>query len=338
MTTPVSGVFTLGTTTTVTTTLPGQTGQFTLAGVAGQVLRLTVSNVSSSTSGTYVGVYVYAPNYSYVGGTGTNAGGPSASIDLPALPSTGTYTISISGVPAWSTFSTQVLFALSSGGGGSSGGALPTNGTPTDVALSTPGGTVDLTFDAATGEEVGIQLSQLTLNGGTNDSLQYSLVPPVGSPYSPLTCYENSSGCNVQYMSLAYTGTYKLSLTAQSGLTGSVKAQAWKYVALTGTMVTGSPATVTTSVNGQTARYTYGGNSGQLLRLSLSNASSSTGASYISVYIYAPNWTYVGGTSVAPGGTASVDLPALPSTGSYKVNFSAGPPGKFSVQALLAPR
>ena len=72
--------------------------------------------------------------------------------------------------------------------------------------------------------------------------------------------------------------------------------------------------------------------------VSLSNASSPTGASYISVHIYAPDWSYVGGTSVAPGGTASVDLPALPSSGAYKVNFSAGPPGRFSVQALLAPR
>ena len=77
-------------------------------------------------------------------------------------------------------------------------------------------------------------------------------------------------------------------LTAQTGLTGTVKVRARKYVPLTGTLFINSPLTVTTNTTGQTGRYTFAGTAGQLLRLSLSNASSATGVTYIGVYVFAP--------------------------------------------------
>ena len=116
--------------------------------------------------------------------------------------------------------------------------------------------------------KLAIDLSQLVLNGGTNDSVQFSLVPPVGSPYSPITCFENGTRVQRYFPSLFYSGRYKLRLAAQTGLTGSVSVRARKYVPLTGTLFINSPLTLTTNTTGQTGRYTFDGTAGQFCAVS----------------------------------------------------------------------
>jgi YD repeat-containing protein len=341
----VTGVLTIGTPVTSTTTAAGQMAQYTFSGTAGQQLNVNLSNFTTSVSGASLQASVVKPDGSALSNnafTAANTAPSPYSVILPVLPATGTYTLQLSPVASGnvqqtSTFSGQVLVAT--GTGGTPGGTLPTDGTAKDVTFVTPGEIVELSFAVVAGEEIAIYLEQLVLNGGTNDSVQFSLIPPVGSAYSPVSCYETGAGCNSTYLTLGYSGTYKLRLVAQSGLTGSVRIKAWKYVALSGPISIGTPLTVTTQTPSQTGRYTLSGTAGQTLRLTLSNASSSTGAAGISVSVFAPDWTTVGFKNVSVGGTASLDLPALTLSGTYSVNVNGYPYGKtFSVQVLIAPR
>ncbi|WP_386066034.1 IPT/TIG domain-containing protein [Tahibacter sp. UC22_41] len=91
-----TGTLTAGSAATVSVTRPGQAARYTYAGTAGQLLRLTTSGTTTTAPASQrVAVYVYKPDGScllsgcayYLANTGT--GGYS---DLPALPTTGTYT------------------------------------------------------------------------------------------------------------------------------------------------------------------------------------------------------------------------------------------------------
>ena len=341
---PVTAALTSGVASTLSTSTPGQRALFTFSGTAGQQLTLSLSG-STSIAGAMVSLIVLAPSGAQINWSGRTLTSTAVPIPLSALTQTGTYSVYLAPMYYSDPASTVTTFTASltvnpTAGPGTDGGPLPTDNSLKNVTFVTPGETVDLSFNAANGDEVSIDLSQLVLNGGTNDSVQFRLVPPVGSPYSPLTCSENGSGCGATYTGLFYSGTYKLRLTAQTGLTGTLKVRARKYVPLTGTLFINSPLTVTTNTTGQTGRYTFDGTAGQLLRLSLSNASSATGVTHIGVYVFAPapDYSYVGGIGVAPGGTQSTDLPALPSTGTYRIDFYGSPPGTFSVRALVAPR
>lgn len=91
LSTDTTGTLTIGTPVTISTTRAGQNARRTFAGTAGQLLRLSVSALSTSPASQTVVFAVLKPD-----GTQLTSGGAYAapySLDLPALPSAGTYTL-----------------------------------------------------------------------------------------------------------------------------------------------------------------------------------------------------------------------------------------------------
>jgi len=74
----------------------GQDAWFTFSGTSGQLLRLTVTGVSTTPSGQIVSVHIMRPNFSVL--ASNNVSGASATFDIPALDATGTFAVYITPV------------------------------------------------------------------------------------------------------------------------------------------------------------------------------------------------------------------------------------------------
>jgi trimeric autotransporter adhesin len=329
----VTGSLVAETPLSVATTVPGQIAQYTFSGTAGQQASLSMTSFSTALTGAELRADVIAPSGNPHAGvifTAAQTSGTPYTFVIPTLPATGTYTVEIYPNGNATTFSGQVLLSRSA--------VFLTDGTPATVTFSAPGETKELTFNAEYGEEFALRFSQLALNGGSNDTMQYTMVLPWGYVYSPFTCYESGAGCAATWMGLP-DGEHKLRLTAQTGLTGSVRVEAWKYQPLTGYLYVGVATIIDATIASQTARYTFYGSTGERLRLTLSNASSTTKAFSVFADVYSPTGAYITGTYIDVGKSARfVDIPNLLEEGEYKVVFQAGHGHKFRVQARLDPR
>ncbi len=133
-----------------------------------------------------------------------------------------------------------------------------------NVSLPTASKIGVVVFDAVGGQKASVQMTS-----GTFSTCTLYLFDPFGRQLA-------SSGCNgatnfMDGQSLPMTGTYTLGIDP-GGTTGSVNLTLLNATDVTGTIAFGTPITVTTTVAGQNARYTFNATAGQQVSLTVSNS------------------------------------------------------------------
>jgi len=168
------------------------------------------------------------------------------------------------------------------------------------------------------------------MSSGTFTTCTLYLFDPFGKQLA-------SNGCNnatnfMDGQSLPITGTYTLGIDP-GGTTGSVNLTLNNATDVTGPIAFGTPITVTTTVPGQNARYTFNAAAGQQVSLMVSNSTYS-GCIALNVAILRPDGSSLASTGTC-GSSAFVDSTTLPTAGTYAVLIDPGGTGTGSATVQL---
>ena len=160
----VTGSLTVGTANTFTSTVAGQVVQKTFSGIAGQQRGLTLSGFTTSVSAATLNVIVLKPDGTQLTNTNFTATQTSPTafvVDLPVLPTTGTYTVQVlpyqwsSNASLTTTFSGSVLVTADVSA------TLATNGTVTPITLAQAGQQARVTFTGTAGRDLTLYVSSV---------------------------------------------------------------------------------------------------------------------------------------------------------------------------------
>jgi len=304
--------------TTITISRIGQNARYTFNGNSGVNMHFVFANGTFTSSAS---VTVYQPDGSRLASTSVSS---SDTLDLPALPVTGIYTVVID--PS-STVVGKVDVQLKSTLADLAASIVPDGA---QLALNLAGhqrGAV--TFSGTAGQNLGIGYPQITTSPA-RQSVSFKLLKPDGTQlFSDSAASPNSSNLPV----LPATGTYTLLVTPP--VTASATVGLLLSSDVTGTLTLDAAATtITIGRIGQNARYTFNGNSGVKMHFVFATG---TFTSSVSVTVYKPDGSSLANTSVSSSGT--FDLPALPVTGTYTVVINPGSTviGNVDVQLKSTP-
>lgn len=310
LSTDLTGSLGVGATTTINLPRPGQNARYTFSGSMGQRLSMALLNPNLLPTSQTVKARVYGPDNSFVSSVYLYAGYTVASVQLPSLPSAGTYTVLVEIDQGGTTGSVQLVLASEVTS------TLVVDGPTLPVQLPQVGQQARISFNATAGQNLGLGMNGLSLATASYTSLK--VYKPDGSHLRTEYCYTDERYCALNLTNLPVTGTYSIIVAPNNSSTGSFNLTL--STDQTGTLNLGATATVNLPRPGQNARYTLNGTAGQLLRLTLSNATSAPLGRNFDATVYKPDGTTLGSTSITQGGTpASVDLTSLPVTGSYTV-------------------
>ncbi|MEX0817471.1 MAG: PA14 domain-containing protein [Gaiellales bacterium] len=209
----VTGSITVGgSSTSVTMSRIGQNGRVTFSGTAGQNLGLGGSNVTIGTSGCCTAIVsVLKPD----GSTLQNADwiGPSGSeLDLVTLPVSGTYTIFIDPDKTKTGSATLTLSEDATG-------TITTGGTSTSVSMSRIGQNGRVTFSGASGQNLALALTNVTVAGSSCCSMLVSVRKPDGSNLLSPT-FVGTNGADLALATFPVDGTYTIFLDPDKTKTG----------------------------------------------------------------------------------------------------------------------
>lgn len=293
----------------------GQVERYTFSGTLGSSVSLELSGVNTTPSGQSVTALVYSPTTGVITTSNyftSTSGSSEATLNIPSLPATGTYTVIVYGgygLPA------TAQLALSS----DDTGTQSINDTSKAYAAKQPSQDIVFTFSATQNQNLELTLNNVSIPDGTNNNVQLSIVGPNGSNTS-FYCSPSTptSSCRTSLWNLQ-AGTYTVTASPESG--GTMQFDAIVAPDISGpTLTANAPASISLAA-GQSERLTFAGTVGGSADLELSNVTTSTG--YVYVNVYAPNvgpittsnyYTY---TYAATGGTAALNLTNLPVSGTY---------------------
>jgi len=315
---------------TITTTTAGQNARVTFTGVAGQHITLQ----TTATSFAACEVTFYKPDgLMLIVPTGPvdYAGGCSSPtfIDIPSLPSTGTYTILLHPASGQNGSVTLQLNNVSD-----VSGTITIDGPPVNVTTTLPSQNANLTFNATAGQRVIINLSNSTFS-----SCYFGLyAPPGGGPIIPLPPkqYYDCTSPNSFLETLPMSGTYTIVISPQAAVVGSLTVQLSSAPPdITGTItIDGAPVTVTT-IPAQRAKLTFSATAGQKVLVNLTNGSYNR----CTLTLFDPSGLQVKGTYCG-GSSNYMDVTTLAVAGTYTMLVDptqAVQAGSVTVQLQSAP-
>ena len=321
----VTGALTIGTTNTYTSTIPGQVVQKTFSGTAGQQLGLTLSSFTTSVSGATLYAVVQKPDGTQLTSTTFTAANttPVARVlDLPVLPTTGTYTVQVFPYNNYyadltTTFSGSVRVTADVSG------TLATNGTATAVSLTQAGQTARLTFTGTAGQDWVVQLS-IVVDEWQQSVHQLHRVPPRWHArhgrqlLSDGLLLRGKRGVAGQWYLHHIVCT-----RSPADSIGSFSVKSWSSSRVTGALTIGTTNTYTSTIPGQVVQKTFSGTAGQQLGLTLSSFTTSVSGATLYAVVQKPDGTQLTSTTFTAANTTPVarvlDLPVLPTTGTYTV-------------------
>jgi YD repeat-containing protein len=319
----VTGTITAGTALTTTTTTAGQNALYTFSGTLGQQVSI---NLSSST---YVGcnavvVSIVKPDGTTLGSAGI-CNGTASFLDSQTLPTTGTYTVKVDpqGTTTGSVTVLMNFFADLTG--------TITPGTPVTATTTTPGQNALYTFTGTSGQQVSVSLTGSTYTGC--NAVTVNILKADGTSLGSTGLCNTSSGL-LNTVTLPADGSYTLKIDPQGTTTGSITAQLNNATDVLGTITPGTPVTITTTISGQNARYTFSGTAGQQVSLNLSG-STYVGCNAVVVSVLKPDGSTLGSTGLCNTTTAFQDSLTLPVTGTYTVFVDPQGTGTGSITVLL---
>ncbi|HEX6699181.1 MAG TPA: RHS repeat-associated core domain-containing protein [Gaiellaceae bacterium] len=306
---------------TLTTTVAGQNGSLTFSGTSGQRISLDVGSVTfSGSSCCSATVALVAPDGStlvpanYIG---TLTSGEV--IDATTLPQTGTYTLVVDPQGQATGSARFTLYNVP----GDTGGTITPGGSPVTVTISTPGQNASYTFSGSQNQRISLNIDQVTLGTSSCCSGKVSIRNPDGSTLVSPTYFGTLGNTFVDTLTLAQTGTYTIFVDPQGNATGSARLTLYDVPAdATGTITPGGAAqTVTTTVPGQNASYTFSGTQNQRISLNIDNVTmGSSSCCSAKVSIKNPDGsTLVNPTFFGTLGNTFIDTLTLAQTGTYTI-------------------
>ena len=319
----VTGAITPGTAVTITTTVSGQNARYTFSGTAGQQVSLNLSS-STYTGCNGVVVSVLKPDGTTLGSTGlcnTSTG----FLDSLTLPTTGTYTVFVDPQGTVTGSITVLLNSFADVTG------TITAGTALTATTTVAGQNALYTFSGTSGQQVSITLSSSTYTGC--NAVVVSILKPDNTSLG-LTGICNGSSGFLDSLTLPTTGTYTVKVDPQGTTTGNITLLLNTFADVTGTIAIGTATTITTTVAGQNALYTFSGTAGQQISVNLSS-SSYTGCNAVAVSVLKPDNTSLGSVSLCNSSTGFLDSLTLPTTGAYTLFVNPQGAGTGSITALI---
>jgi len=276
----------------------GQRARFNFDGTAGQ--RISIGLTSSTlSSGTLSVLKPDGSTLSGPSGISTSAG----AIDLPPLPTTGTYVIQID--PS-SNNTGGLTLTLSE----EVTGSITTDGSPVTVSINRSGQRARLTFAGTANQRVSLKTDSVTIV----QSL-VSILKPDGTTQAAMGVFGNSTQF-LEPTTLATSGTYAVLIDPSAANTGSITVMLYDVPANpTGSVsVNGGSFTVNLTAPGQTGDVSFAGTSGESITI---HGANSTMSGCMTVVLFHPN----GGTTAWSGiCTTGFGLGiALSSTGTHVI-------------------
>ena len=299
-----SGSVVFGSSTAVTTTVPGQNAGVTFSGVAGQRASVVVSDVSFGPSTCCsLKVSMLRPNGTVLVSpvtAGTNGG----FLDAVVLPTTGTYTMVVDPQGPVTGSATFTLYDVPV----DAAGTIVPGGAPATVSTTVPGQNAGVTFNAVSNQKVSVKV------GPGCCATRVSIIKPNGAVLVAAMTMSVGGGF-IDTVAIPTTGTYTILVDLQGPATGDVTLTLYDVPAdVTGTIAFGVPRTITTTVPGQNASLTFTGSAGQVVSLVMAGGCCTTRISLLK-----PNGTLL----VSPGsfGAAGgfLDATTLPNNGTYTI-------------------
>jgi hypothetical protein len=306
----------IGGSTSVSIAAPGQNASLTFAGTAGGRVSMTVTNVTAANTV----VQLKKPD-------GTNLGSAvtvrttGAYIDPVTLPVTGTYTISINPPGANVGDLTFSLYDVAA----DQTGTLPIGSGPTPLVFAAPGQNGAFTFAGTAGQKVTLTVTDDSITQSTisikkpgNINIASGTIKIAGGILGPVA--------------LPVTGTYTVYVDPYSSNTGGLTLNLFQSPPdLTGTLVPGTPQTLTFDTPGRNALLTFAGTAGQRLALNFNQDTiSSTQVSVIKP---------AGGTVVTPSTFPTngkfIEPMTLPATGTYTIKVDPQGLATGSIQVAV---
>ncbi|GAA3597812.1 hypothetical protein GCM10022419_096440 [Nonomuraea rosea] len=175
------------------------------------------------------------------------------------------------------------------------------------LTITDPGQLGTWTFAGTAGQKISAEATDGTLTSLGDAYLR--LRRPDGSILAQDSC---GKACFVDTETLPVTGTYSVVWDPKDAKTGSISLRLFEVpAAVTGTVAIGSPSTLTTTVPGQNASWSFAGTAGQRVAFGVSGLAGSAYAS-----ISKPDGTRLFGSTYCPTACA-FDSTTLPATGTY---------------------
>jgi hypothetical protein len=307
----VGGSLSPGTPVSVATTVPGQNGVLTFSGVAGHrvAVNLTDSTYNSAK------LRIHNPDTTLLFPTAMQFGHAGNFLEPRLLPATGTYTLQIDpqlsavgGVTVTiydvpNDASTPVTLCSS----------LPCSPGATTATTTVAGQNAGLTFSGTAGQRVSVVAG----NSLYSSTVKVSLLKPDGTPLTSTPITVGGLDGFIEPKTLPDPGTYTVLVDPQFADVGSIDVQVYLVPNdVTGTISSGTPVTVTTTMPGQNAVYTFTGSSTQRVSVNLSNVT--YGSAKVS--ILKPDLTNLTSPLFVPNTFGNFVEPVkLPANGTYRV-------------------
>ncbi|WP_285473472.1 RHS repeat-associated core domain-containing protein [Actinoplanes sp. NBRC 101535] len=287
------GALTVGSTSAINVTRPGQTTLFTFAGTAGQRLALMASSYTFTNA---INATLYNPDGSVLF-QGLLRG---TLIDLAALSSTGTYSLLLQPYAETGALTfTPIL--------GVNGGATSLTGTAPTFTLPAGGRYLDTTVTLTAGQRLSLGFTGWTF---TSSTLIVRVSTASGTPL-----YETALTKTGALSFPAFgAGTYQIDFVASDRGGGAVVMTASAQTN-GGTLALNTAKTVTASRIGQSTYLTYAGTAGQNLALSYTNV---TMTYYPNLVVRRPDGTVLADLT----GAATQSITTLPVTGTYDITIN----------------
>jgi hypothetical protein len=225
--------------------------------------------------------------------------------DLGTLSTAGTYSISVD--PNAGAYGTLKLTLKQ-------GPTLVAGDSPTSFAPADAPETARFRFTPSAGQAMTLSVANLAYVGTSASSTNIVVSGPSGS--GSVQCNPTSWSCFLIVSNLS-AATYSVAIEPPAGVkvTGNIELSA----EVVGTLVDGTPQSVTTSRPGQQARYTFPGTAGAGTSVKLYGVTTSPAAQNLSVVVRDPNGYVYNQSSIGSGSSTLVNLPSLPATGTYTV-------------------
>jgi YD repeat-containing protein len=297
----------------------GQIARMKFNGTAGQTPSLATQGLKNTTavpsgdSPPIVNAKVWDPSGNLVFNNSlvlmnASAAYPSAGdpwIQLPALPATGTYTLTLDPNDAVPVSGSLALNPASTT-------LLTVNAAAANVSL---GSATTLTFSTTAGSTLGLGLSNImpAVGNATPTLSLTSVVAPGGSTVPATLVCDGGWNCSLRLQNLVQAGTYQVKLTSDV----PALAKATLSTDSTGTLTVGTPYPLSLKA-GQAGMLSFSATVGVPQYLALSNLTIGWGAGGSALTVFNPSGSQVLAQNVNQA-TASVTLPVPTATGTYKV-------------------
>jgi len=295
----------------------GQKARLSFVGQAGDALALQVAGQSTYPGSRTVYYRVYKPDGALLNNLSTTDYGAQ---EL-RLPVGGTYQVLVDSMYG-ETVASRVTLAT--------GELWQVDGAPGQVETNFGGQPVRATFNASSGQKLGVGIYDLAVSTGSYASV--AVYNPDGTTLVGTNCYQSNEGCKLSVLA-KQSGTYSLAVTPQlSSQTLSYKVAVSQDIQ--GALQLDQPLDLSILRRGQNARLTFQGQAGQWLSLQIASQITAPAARTVYYRVYRPD-----GTQLISGSTSTYDaarMPSLPVSGEYTVLVDSGQGETLQARLTLA--